>query len=809
MLQEGTNTYLTSHGEIKYRFRQGRSDRQHLLVIFSGFRHKGTLDFGGTAINSIQHNILWIYDEFGDPVENSYYLLQGGTFAPRDAVYEFLGEVKTWLGLAYEDMAFAGFSKGGSAALYHGLTLGAGAVISTVPQFAIGSYVKNNWPKVFDTMRAGEDAERELKEMDNLMPELVARQRHAATHVYLLSSHADPQLTEEVQPNLTELRRLRFFNFIVTDSPLITQHIEVTPYNVPNLLALFQLCADKLYPYFGEVEQAVEPNLVRIDSQKQEPTGVAAFEDISVEGGRIELSLTTLIRGVSQKNWGDTDRKLILKQSEGETELLLGKVMDENLSRKYLQDTFVDYRAAASVSPRKAGYSISAFPLGESEMYVDLSAKAEGIQVRVPVTAARQRFFHRVEGDSLLVICAGQDAVTAERRNISQMVEEKAAVTELKLMEVLNKNRLRLQGIFAPFGTRISAWGDVSYYLVVEGEQTYTFSLGMLDRPEETARLGLPEAMRKAYFSDMRGEGVDLSGIANGSYTLRILAINSDAQVKSLPLAMITVGSEADETPTVAVLGSCIVRDVFNSKFIPDWKTRSVLTAAAHQSALVSLASEPAELDTVKISDLDGHSQQCVIEDFSKSVMDKLYETQPEFILVDLFADARFGVAELEDGTFITDNSWKIGASSAYQNLPIKRHVSLDTDEETYLGLFKEALKKLQTKISAIPDYTPTIAIVSVRPARMMRGANGKISENKKATESLNWGFTLLESAVRETLPEAVFLDLTSHTAWANVNHPWSSYVVHYEQGYYDALDGAIRDLTKNQRVISAEKTGS
>lgn len=142
ILEEGISTFSGTTGKLRYKYRQGNSDRNHLLIIFSGFRHKGTLDFGGDAIESIRHNVLWVYDEFGEEEENCYYLLQKGSFIPLNTVVEFLEKISESYGISFENMTFAGFSKGGSAALYFGLRFDVGAVIATVPQLYIGSYVQ-------------------------------------------------------------------------------------------------------------------------------------------------------------------------------------------------------------------------------------------------------------------------------------------------------------------------------------------------------------------------------------------------------------------------------------------------------------------------------------------------------------------------------------------------------------------------------------------------------------------------------------------------------------------------------------------
>lgn len=797
MLHDGIHQHQTAYGPIKYKFKAGRSDRQHLLVIFSGFRHKGTLDFGGAAIDPIKHNILWIYDEFGEPAENTYYLMQNGELNPKKAVQEFLELVCQSYGLTWGDLTFAGFSKGGSAALYHGLELGVGAVIAAVPQFAIGSYLKNNWPAVFERVRLGQDPQAEQLSLDEALPSLVEGSQGTATHVYLLSSHADPQYETELVPNLPKLRKLRFFNFLVLDSPLITQHIDVTPYNVPGLLALFQLCADKLYPSFGEVEKVVEPNEVVIKNQRQQKAGLGILEKVTAEGNRVELELATLIRGIAQSDWAGTDRSLVLKNGSEEATLVLGKKKDPSLSRRYLKDTYIDYSTALSVSPRGAMYEISSFPQGRSTMSVDLISKRDGVETSTPVKTNRPFFFHTVTHEDLLIIRDEDLQAVSIRYPLKALPVDTSAYLETKHLK-MQDGRLSLHGIYAPFGAQVSNWGEISYYLVLDGEQTYAYRLGLLDKPQEIEQAGLPLSLRKAYFADLAGAGVDLAEVATGQYDAHILAVNKDTYSKSASIGTLSV--TGGEPVPAAVLGSCIIRDIFNSKFSPDWKTRNTLVAAAHQSSMVSLMSTPVAIDRASLSDVDQHSAQTIVEDFEKTAIKGLLEHRPALILVDLFSDARFGIARLKDGSVITNNSWKIGASKAYKALDIEEVVTLQNNEGRYLELFKEAFGKLKRAIDGVDGYNPRVVVVSVRAADYMRDGYGNITQNQAATSMLNSAFEKLEQAAKQSYPGLEILNLHEFNTWADANHPWSSYVVHYEDSYYRALDFKVREMVNNKR---------
>lgn len=130
-------------------------------------------------------------------------MLEGGKFGPREIVDNFIDEVRRELGLEFHNLTYAGFSKGGTAAIYFGLRHQVGAIITTVPQFYLGSYAKKNWPKVFDFMRdKAKDLNQQQSTFDALLPECLAQNKNSVSHLYIFTSRSDAQFPVEIEPNL-------------------------------------------------------------------------------------------------------------------------------------------------------------------------------------------------------------------------------------------------------------------------------------------------------------------------------------------------------------------------------------------------------------------------------------------------------------------------------------------------------------------------------------------------------------------------------------------------------------------------------
>jgi hypothetical protein len=106
--------------EIKFKIKPRKYDTQHLIVIFSGFGSSGefTYDFEN-ALMDCPASILWIKDDFEGHC--TYYTCLGMDFKIEKAINIFIDETLNSLNLMKSQCTVAGFSKGGTAAIYYGV----------------------------------------------------------------------------------------------------------------------------------------------------------------------------------------------------------------------------------------------------------------------------------------------------------------------------------------------------------------------------------------------------------------------------------------------------------------------------------------------------------------------------------------------------------------------------------------------------------------------------------------------------------------------------------------------------------------
>ncbi|MFD8069683.1 hypothetical protein [Streptomyces parvulus] len=241
---------------VEYRFTHGKGGNRHLLVVFSNFGVPDDYGWSNGVLNPVRANILWIRDRFRGM--RSYYLCEGMDFSLEQSVIGVVSRVMNALDLTPDRVTLWGGSKGGSAALYFGLRYGFGNIVSIVPQFLIGTYVKTVHPKVARFMLGEGVPEENVRTVDALLPDLVRSGVGRQSNIYLLTSPQDEQYEEQVAPFLGLFQGYDNFNLVYSESPHITRHSDVTRRNVPFLMGLVNMLADGLAPRLGMVRNGYE-----------------------------------------------------------------------------------------------------------------------------------------------------------------------------------------------------------------------------------------------------------------------------------------------------------------------------------------------------------------------------------------------------------------------------------------------------------------------------------------------------------------------------------------------------------------------
>ncbi|MCC3282475.1 heparinase II/III domain-containing protein [Arthrobacter caoxuetaonis] len=178
-------------------------DIKKLVVVFSAihqpgdftYNYKSTVEETGTAA-------LYILDDFGD--QGAYYYSDHRSTSIFESVQSLILAVMNKYDIELSNVATAGSSKGGSAALIHGLALGVDRIIAGAPQTRIGSFLNGPHPNILRFMSGGV-SEDDVAFLDGIIPALLHDANHK-TKISVVVGEADHHLKGHVLPLLSDAR---------------------------------------------------------------------------------------------------------------------------------------------------------------------------------------------------------------------------------------------------------------------------------------------------------------------------------------------------------------------------------------------------------------------------------------------------------------------------------------------------------------------------------------------------------------------------------------------------------------------------
>ena len=256
------------------------------------------------------------------------------------------------------------------------------------------------------------------------------------------------------------------------------------------------------------------------------------------------------------------------------------------------------------------------------------------------------------------------------------------------------------------------------------------------------------------------------------------------------------------EPVTVAILGSCISRDVFNTRFNRGYKAMWNCVLLQNQSSLISIMSPPVKFLDDDFGDRIGdYARKQVHRDTSREFLDELREARPSYLVVDFFGDVHFGVLDLGDDTYVTNNRWMLWKTEWYRrhrDAGDLRPLRLEDDRERYLALWREALDRL---VAFVAEHLPETTVVVHRGRNAERwlasdgGQPKSLLARKKIfkvdIDRLNDNWRLLDDLAC-SVEGWHAVDLTDREYLSYKGHPWGVFYVHYTLDYYDEFLAAL-----------------
>lgn len=521
-----------TYGEItlKYKTRNATKDLKHLIVMFSGIRPDKGYEFDGRASQSVESNWLWIRDEID--TEHTYYLSYKSKPDIQEAVLALIDNELARLNLDRNECTLVGFSKGGSAALALGIRGNFSNIVASVPQIAIGTYVAETRPNIMRNMFDAED-HLGVDRLDALIPELVESDANTKKNIYLWSAVGDKEFAVQVQPYLHIFEKYDNFNSLITDSPLVTTHNEVTKYNLSSIIAVLNLLILGIAPKWGirgnglmheRAEIPKNDSFRRIDSSDSALIGEVA--ELYVFDGKLFPRGVLFLKGHEITGYNQVTKRIILNSTNDSLSFTLGELKDKWVNTRYYDQNFYDYSFAGYASKGQRGIDLTKIPDGDYKISFELDV--DGQKYRNPAKVDHLSNSISATNDGVLILTSDLSGIRLQKRSIFGVLAE---ASQFKVLSSWTKGtKVHVEGPFAVQGITVKRWNQVTYLLVLKSDNLVrTFTLAASSKNRVNYRFDKSNSSyRAAYFTTPKFSGIDLESIPAGHYEAFITMVCDD-----------------------------------------------------------------------------------------------------------------------------------------------------------------------------------------------------------------------------------------------------------------------------------------
>jgi hypothetical protein len=252
----------------------------------------------------------------------------------------------------------------------------------------------------------------------------------------------------------------------------------------------------------------------------------------------------------------------------------------------------------------------------------------------------------------------------------------------------------------------------------------------------------------------------------------------------------------------IAVLGSCITRDSFNSRFNPEYKLAYEAVLMQNQSSIISVMSEAVDVPADQIAAGSAYDRWNVRTDLSKEFLGQVVELAPDYLVLDFFGDIHFGVLDLGDGRYITNNRWKLWPTPYYKRLQDAdappRWLRIDQDTDEYVRLWRSAYDRLVEYVRRVLPGTAVVVHRGHNTDLLSLPGAGRLTSLSKSGRVKALDVPLLNRLWSELDDYAVSstgfdeIDLTGKQYPTSPDHPWGAFYVHYSMDYYPDFLAAL-----------------
>ncbi|WP_050632235.1 DUF6270 domain-containing protein [Bacillus andreraoultii] len=273
----------------------------------------------------------------------------------------------------------------------------------------------------------------------------------------------------------------------------------------------------------------------------------------------------------------------------------------------------------------------------------------------------------------------------------------------------------------------------------------------------------------------------------------------------------------------IAVIGSCVSRDGFNSKFIKNYKEFYHCVLTQNHMSMISLMGDPIPFTPIELEgDIDHFNKQILLTELTKGVWDSLRIQNPDYLILDFYADVYFGVVKIGN-SFVTDKTHIFKRTPFFSQFEVANAVKIDKNYNEFMRLWKQSVDQFMDNMRK--DF-PKIKIIvnKVHFTDYYMTKDGK--EKKKISESgkyksvdvnqINHWLDDFYKYFEDHYEDVAFINYDTEYL-SDENHIWEYFYVHYTHNFYEdfttkLLSIILHDLYTKRDIeytSSIETTGN
>ncbi|MDT2865719.1 DUF6270 domain-containing protein [Vagococcus carniphilus] len=266
---------------------------------------------------------------------------------------------------------------------------------------------------------------------------------------------------------------------------------------------------------------------------------------------------------------------------------------------------------------------------------------------------------------------------------------------------------------------------------------------------------------------------------------------------------------------SISVWGSCVSRDIFNRKFIENYKDYFQVLHDQQHVSVISLMATPYTKDVGELTgDVTKFYKDVFKRDLSKKYLEDLKENPPEFLIMDFYTDTFYGSVVEKTGTIITNKLWQYRKLNYFSELKLGKEYSVYKNSFDFIEKWKTSFDEF---MRFMKSYCPKTKIIINKAKFVNKYWDEEENEffNITKLNKDNWKefhidrfniiWNLFDTyAIEKYQLDSINFDIKKY--YGDENHEWGLFYVHYNQQYYEDLFESLIKIVEIEKQPKFQK---